>query len=103
MPDDELVALYNRQAPNVVIGLDFITRELTRRQEERRMERMEKLSQQSATKVSEVARLTKEGAKQTGAMVEMTRSIERFTRIITVLTIVNGLVAAAAVLAGILG
>jgi hypothetical protein len=103
MADDELIALYNSQAPNVVIGLDFIARELTRREEERRMERMEKLSQQSATKVSELARLTKESARQTAAMVEMTQSIERFTKFIMVLTIVNVLAAAGGFLAAILG
>ncbi len=52
--------------------------------------------------MSELARLTKEGAQQTTAMVQMTQSIERFTRVITVLTIVNVLVAAAGFLVGIL-
>ena len=46
--------------------------------------------------------MTKEGAQQTAAMVEMTQSIERFTRISTSLTIVNVLVAALVFLVGIL-
>lgn len=79
MPDDELVALYNRHAPGVSIGLDFISKELTRRQEEQRMAHMEKLTEQSAKQVSKLARLTEDGAEETKAMVALTVTITRLT------------------------
>lgn len=96
MPDDELVALYNHHAPNVFVGLDFITKELTRRQENRRMEHMETLTEQSAMQVSKLARLAEDGAEETKAMVALTVTITRLTKVIAALTVLAVLVSLAA-------
>lgn len=82
LSDQELIEIYNEQAPRVVIGLDFITSELTRRQDERRMEHLERLNEQTARQVSKLARLTDEGARQTKTMI-------RLTVLIAVLTVVS--------------
>lgn len=91
MPDEELIALYNENAPNVFFGLDFITKELTRRAEERRMETLESLNRQSAKQISKVARLADDSARQTEAIVRMTKAI-------VVLTLLNVLASGAAVI-----
>lgn len=93
LPDDQLIALYDHEAPNVFIGLNFITAELTRRQEERRMGRMEKLNEQTAKQVSKLARLTEEGAEQEKAMVALTKITVRLTKYNFALTLANVLVA----------
>ncbi len=96
IPDEELIAIYNEHAPNVVIGLDFITGELTRRAEERRMAHLEKLNEQSAKQISKVARLAEESQKLAEDSARQTRAIVRMTKAIVWLTVANVIASGAA-------